>query len=521
MYRNKSLPEQTPPVQSFTPPAPEPVPTRDLVPNGPSLISTPRRDPQPSDTSAVIGQLDMEAVPDAPLAPQVTESLDGAKAGAPQDLKLATDTAGATGWMPSSASPADGAGDPPPLEPITLEHPKVLDTAKLQAGDTTVTLFGIRGLPGEAAQGLQAYLRQNDQPLICQAHGGSAFVCMMGDGTDVALVSLVNGAALTTSDAPEVYHQQEDDAQKNRRGVWSKLPPPPEMVKHPIVKDTATLTGDGKTYILDGIIGLGRPYNVLLQSYISANGDSMTCMPQGPRDHFVCLLPDGMDLAEVVLVNGAARVAPTATPAYRTQQAEAMNNRRGYWASAPPDVLALAVPPPSDQYAFEAGDEGVDGITYVNGLPLAVIDGEPNPVFMVYEDDLGWGYYGRDHFWHRAPDQIWYHLDHFHREGYGLLGYDRGHFASYGHDVSGRSGKAREGMVNEASLRAQHAASAEHSGGVRMARGGGGFAAGGFRSPPAASSMDRFHQGLFGGGEIKPAGAPHVASGGGGGGKHK
>ena len=48
-----------------------------------------------------------------------------------------------------SPAPTTLAGAPPPpapAAPVVLEHPTVPDTAKLQAGDQTVELFGITGL---------------------------------------------------------------------------------------------------------------------------------------------------------------------------------------------------------------------------------------------------------------------------------------------------------------------------------------------------------------------------------------
>lgn len=509
----------------------------------------------PAAATPSVGGLDSDVNPAAPIPSKPAGQAGDVRAGiTPLGAKITPDATPATLTGPEPASQSDHADATPSRpEPVTLEHAKVIDTAKLQAGDTTVSLFGIEGLGGDSAQGLQAYLGQNDKPLTCQAKDGTAFVCLMGDGTDVALVALVNGAARTKAEAPDVYREQELDAQKNRRGLWARLPPPPETVKHPIVKDTATLTADGKTYILDTVVGLGTPYNSQLQSYIVANGDSMTCMPQGPQDHFVCLMPDGTDLAKAALVNGAARVPPAAPPAYRTQQLDALNNHRGYWASAPQDAVALALAtPPPDQNVLVAGDDGADGITYVNSVPVAVIDGEPDPVFLVYEDDVGWGYYGHDHYWHRAPDRYWHHLDHFHHEGAGLRGYEHGHFASYGHEVHGGPGGGHDGMVHEAGLHAEgrvegHPAlegraafhegagrpAAPHMGEVReagmrpemrapAARPGGGFGGGGgFMRPAPQASMGGFHQGLFGGGGMaRAAPAAHVASGGGGG-RHK
>ena len=142
----------------------------------------------------------------------------------------------------------------------------------------------------------------------------------------------MNGAARTRPDAPEPYKEQEAAAQAARRGIWINLPPPPDTLTHPSVPNTATLAAAGKTYPLDGLQGFGQPYVSQLQSYIAANGDSLSCSPQGETENYICLLTDGTDIAKVALVNGAARVAPDAPDSYRQQQAEALEK--------PPRLLA-------------------------------------------------------------------------------------------------------------------------------------------------------------------------------------
>jgi endonuclease YncB( thermonuclease family) len=397
------------------------------------------------------GGLDMDVNPDAPIPPKAAvQAVTGGNVQdgiAPLSAKAATDTpsAPAGGPVDTPAAPAPVPASFPTAvpatvveqpaaapavapEPVALDHPKVIDTAKLQAGDTTVSLYGIEGMTGASAQGLQGFLSAGDGHVTCQAQASSGFVCLTADGTNVAQVALVNGAAKTTPDAPDSYRQQEAAAQDARRGIWANLPPPPATVKHPVVQDTSTLFADGKTYILDGVIGLQAPYTSQLQGYIAANGDSVTCSPQNDAGHYICLMPDGTDVAKVALVNGAARVDQDAPDAYRVQQLDALNNRRGYWATAPEAVLTAALLPPEPDvlYTLVAGDDGSDGITYVGGAPVALIDGES--VFLVYgDDDLGWGYYDTYHHWHGAPDRYRRHMEHFHPGGHGLRGHDAFH----------------------------------------------------------------------------------------------
>jgi len=326
------------------------------------------------------------------------------------------------------AAPAIVLAQPAAPEPVVLDHPKVIDTATLQNGTSVVTLFGIEGVSGESARGMQSYLAAGDGHMTCQPHGTAGFVCLMSDGTDVAMVALVNGAAQTKPEASDAYRDQEAQAQNARRGIWVNLPPPPEAVKSPAVRDTATLAGGGKIYALDGVVGFSVPYSSQLQGYIGANGDAVTCSPQGDPGRYVCLLPDGTDVAKVALVNGAARVDDNAPDIYRAQQMDALNNRRGYWRTAPDTVIAAAMlPPQPSPYVLLPGDDGSDGIAYVGDAPVADIDGEQ--VFLIYgDDDLGWGYYDHGHRWHGAPDRFRHHMERFHPGGRGLRGYGGVHY---------------------------------------------------------------------------------------------
>ena len=456
------------------------------------------------------------------------------------------------------------ADRPVQSEPINLNHVRVIDTAKLQDGETTVSLYGIEGLSGASAEGLQGFLNAGGGRVTCQAQETAGFVCLMPDGTNVAQVALVNGAAKTTPDAPASYREQEAAAQGARRGVWVNLPPPPETVNHPIVNDTATLSAAGKTYALDGVVGLQAPYSSQLQGYIAGNGDSVTCSPQAEPARYICLLPDGTDVAKVALVNGAARVAADAPDAYRVQQLDALNNRRGYWISASDAVMTAALLPPEGQvqYTLAAGDEGVDGISYVGGAPVALIDGES--VFLVLgAADLGWGYYDHYHHWHGAPDRFRNHMERFHPGGHGLRGYDgfrhdaglrgredvlrhdagiRGREEVMRHDVGIRGreegfrpGEVRPGMAGPGGHPGMAAGPAGHPGiggpaayghPANLAMAGthpgmaGPAAAGGFMHPGAAASAGGFHPAAAPAVHMAAA-APHAAAPSGGGAKHK
>ena len=355
-------------------------------------------------------------------------------------------------------SPASNstAGGPPPAEPVSLDHPTVVDTANLRAGDTSVTLFGIDGVQGEAAQNLQGFLASAGNHVTCQAQTGADFVCLLADGTDVAQAALINGVARTKADAPDAYREQEAAAQAARRGIWASLPPPPATVTHPTVQDTATLVADNQVYVLDGLHGLGAPYNAQMQSYIAANGDSLSCSPQDTPGHYVCVLGDGTDIAKVALVNGAAVVAADAPDAYRAQQLEARNAHRGIWISPPPNTLIASAPvAQAADLVLVAGDDGTDEITYVGGVPEAVIDGAA--VFLIFGGDAGWGYYDHWHHWHDAPDRYRAHMERYHPYGHGLRGYhEEAVVAHAGVHVDAAHPGTHPGEVHTAGLATAH-----------------------------------------------------------------
>jgi endonuclease YncB( thermonuclease family) len=472
---------------------------------------------------AVSTAMPTAVVPAVPIAaaPVARSTLPDAS---PRDIVQDNIPSGAdgSGQSRTPSNPLDGGQIPniiTVLEPVSLDHPTVVDTATFVSGATTVALYGVEGVKGEMAEGLQGFLTAHGNRVTCQAQSSADFVCLQPDGTDVAEVALVNGAARAKPDAPAPYRDQEAAAQTARRGIWANLPPPPATVKHPTVPNTATLVADGQTYVLDGVQGLGNPFAEQMQTYIAQHGDSLVCDPQTLPGHYTCLLGDGTDIAKTALVNGAARVAPDAPDAYRVQQLEALNNHRGFWLNQSQEMIMASAtvvgPPPC--CAFVGGDDGVDGITYVAGVPTAVIEGET--VFFAYGGDLGWGYYDHWHHWRGIPGRYRQHLEHFHPYGHGLRG--------YGHEEAMHRGEAmhREAAFHPGEMHPGMAAS-----GMRP-----GMAAPGIRPGVAAPGMA--HPNAFGAGFIHPgpsvagfhpggaalmahaAPAVHAASGGGGGGK--
>ena len=375
-----------------------------------------------------------------------------------------------------AAAPAFTA--PPALPPATLslEHPQEIDPATLSGAGLTVALFGITPL-SDPDHGLQAYLQAQGDRLSCELHslaGGTRagasprYTCYLPDRTDLALVSLANGAAAAADGAPPAYHAQEVAAQAARRGAWVNLPAPPVPVSHPVARTSALLFGGGQSFPLDGLIGApGRPAQDL-QSYIASHGDALMCQPGGGR--YVCTLPDGTDIAKVALINGAARVSDDAPDAYRQQQVLAQDAHRGIWATTAAPVMPAAGPPIIVEPPGGFAVEDVTGpIAYVGEEPTAVIEGEP--VFFVYGDGLGWGYYDRYHHWRGAPERYASHLQRFHPEGAGLRGYGA---RGPGQEAFGRGG--RTGFGSSGGI-----AAGFHGGGPEGAHPGGAPGGGGVR----------------------------------------
>jgi endonuclease YncB( thermonuclease family) len=425
-------------------------------------------------------------------------------------------------WAPpvtaDTTTHAAAAPAPKPADnKLTLDQPTVVNTAKLRAGDLTVSLYGIDGLDGDAVQGLQSFL--NGQHVTCEPVGSDGFTCLLPDGSNVAQAALINGVARAKADAPQSYHDNEAKAQAARRGVWANLSLlPPATLNHPIVQDTATLVVDQTTYILDGLRGLGQPYAAQLQDYIVANGDRLICLAQARPDHVICTTNDATDIAKIALTNGAAVIEPVVSDSYRAQQADAMANRRGIWANAPP----------AEDVTLVAGDDGMDGITYINGDPMAWIDGQY--VFLTYYDN-GWGYYDGSHGWHIAPAVFAAHMGQFHPGGQGLgghggsggsrnagggsSGHGSGGFAGGGHEAGRGSFGGHE--AGRGSFGGHEAGREAGRGGAREAMAGHGMAGRGGEMNHMGGQMNRGGQmGHQGGGMTRSAmagGRPNLGGG--------
>jgi endonuclease YncB( thermonuclease family) len=109
------------------------------------------------------------------------------------------------------------AGQPP--EQVEGQ-PSVLDTATLRFGDRVVPLFGLSGVDGELARGLERFVAAQGGRVSCRRKDLVRYACRLGDKVDLAEAVLLNGAARTSPDAPESYRRREAEAREKARGVW-------------------------------------------------------------------------------------------------------------------------------------------------------------------------------------------------------------------------------------------------------------------------------------------------------------
>jgi endonuclease YncB( thermonuclease family) len=98
------------------------------------------------------------------------------------------------------------------------------------------------------------------------------------------------------------------------------------------VPSTDTLYVDGRRIQLAGVEGLGEPHASALGHYLRA-GRTVNCVPSGER--YSCITSDRVDVARLVLRNGAGRASPDASPQYRQDEERARRDGKGIWHNAP------------------------------------------------------------------------------------------------------------------------------------------------------------------------------------------
>jgi hypothetical protein len=86
----------------------------------------------------------------------------------------------------------------------------------------------------------------------------------------------------------------------------------------------------GITVRLDGVGPLAPGETKPVSEWIATHGNYLECTLSPPGD-YRCLTRQDFDLAQAILLNGAARTSSDAAPAYRDAEAQARSAKRGVW----------------------------------------------------------------------------------------------------------------------------------------------------------------------------------------------
>jgi serine/threonine protein kinase len=87
---------------------------------------------------------------------------------------------------------------------------------------------------------------------------------------------------------------------------------------------------EGTTIRLNGVGPLAPGEAKPVSDWIAAHGNYLACTPSQPEG-YRCLTRQNFDLAQAILLNGAARTSTDAAPAYHEAEATARTAKRGVW----------------------------------------------------------------------------------------------------------------------------------------------------------------------------------------------
>ncbi len=88
----------------------------------------------------------------------------------------------------------------------------------------------------------------------------------------------------------------------------------------------------GKVIRLSGIAAIASAERDQLRSWIARHGGMLSCK-LGSSMTYTCLTPQGVDVAQAILVNGAGTASADAPETYRASMREAQQSRRGQWSN--------------------------------------------------------------------------------------------------------------------------------------------------------------------------------------------
>jgi endonuclease YncB( thermonuclease family) len=126
---------------------------------------------------------------------------------------------------PEPAPEAATAPQPMPLPspqpqpvPVSGTVEQVIDTGTLKIQGETITLAGIKGLGSPYRDQLGKFIEEQGSRIRCEPTG-DRYTCFVSN-VDLALAALTNGAARLAADATPQYRQAENEARRNRRGIF-------------------------------------------------------------------------------------------------------------------------------------------------------------------------------------------------------------------------------------------------------------------------------------------------------------
>lgn len=156
-------------------------------------------------------------------------------------------------------------------------------------------------------------------PADADAHGQSAAIEKSTPLPAIASSSDANAQA-TTPQAP-ILNSQPSIGTTSARTISGQVS---------AYSDDGWPVIEGTTIRLNGVGPLAPGEAKPVSDWIATHGNYLACTPSQPAG-YRCLTRQNFDLAQAILLNGAARTSTDAMPAYREAEATARTAKRGVW----------------------------------------------------------------------------------------------------------------------------------------------------------------------------------------------
>jgi hypothetical protein len=134
---------------------------------------------------------------------------------------IALTETGQAAFLPAAdLGPYDPRLAPAPDLPASVSGvTRVVDTANLVVNGQPVQLAGITGEGGVYAAQLQGLINSQGDEVSCTLQG-TAYLCSLQNGLDIARTALYNGGADLANDASDDYRAQAAAARAAHKGIW-------------------------------------------------------------------------------------------------------------------------------------------------------------------------------------------------------------------------------------------------------------------------------------------------------------